>query len=72
MTRKAKNGKALTDEEIEAIADDFESADFTPEDVEKIKKTRRRSPRIGETKAEVVTFRAPTDYKVRIKVSAAE
>lgn len=70
MNRTSKNGKTITDEEIAAIADDFESSDFTPEDVERIKKTRRRSPRIGDTKAEVLTFRAPDAYKDRIKERA--
>jgi hypothetical protein len=70
MNRTTKNGKTLTDDEIAAIAEDFESTDFTPEDVAKIKKTRRRSPRIGDTKAEVLTFRAPGAYKDRIKERA--
>ncbi len=70
MNRTTKNGKTLTDEEIAAIADDFESTDFTPEDITKIKKTRRRSPRLGDTKAEVLTFRAPGAYKDRIKERA--
>ena len=67
MNRTTKNGKTLTDKEIEAIADDFETHDFTAEDIAKIKKTRRRSPQIGATKAEVLTFRAPGEYKDRIK-----
>ncbi len=70
MNRTAKNGKTLTDEEITAIADDFETTEFTPDDIAKIKKTRRRSPRIGDTKAEVLTFRAPSAYKDRIKERA--
>lgn len=69
MNRTAKNGKTLTDEEIAAIADDFESTEFTSEDVAKIK-TRRRSPRLGDTNAEVLTFRAPGAYKDRIKERA--
>jgi hypothetical protein len=52
------------------MADDFETTDFTPEDIAKIKKTRRRSPRIGDTRAEVVMFRAPGAYKDRIKERA--
>lgn len=70
MTRRTKTGKTLTDSEIAAIADDFENADFNPDGIEKIKKTRRRSPRIGDTKAEVLTFRAPSSYKHRIKERA--
>ncbi len=67
MNRTTKNGKTLTDEELTAIADDFETTDFTPEDVTTIKKTKHRSPRIGGTKAEVFTFRAPGAYKDRIR-----
>jgi hypothetical protein len=67
MNRTTKNGKTITDDEIAAIADDFETTDFSPEVIAKIKKTRRRSPRIGDTKAEVLTFRAPGAYKDRIK-----
>lgn len=70
MNRTTKNGKTLTDDEITAIADDFEATEFTPEDITKIKKTRRRSPRIGDTKAEVLTFRAPGAYKDRIRERA--
>jgi hypothetical protein len=70
MNRTTKTGKTITDEEIAAIADDFEATDFTPEDVAKIKQTRRRSPRLGDTKAEVLTFRAPGAYKDRIKERA--
>lgn len=70
MNRTTKNGKTFTDEEITAVADEFETTDFTPEDITKIKKTRRRSPRIGDTKAEVLTFRAPESVKDRIKERA--
>jgi hypothetical protein len=70
MTRRTKTGKVLTDEDLAKIADDFERAEFSPDAIEKIKKTRRRSPRIGDTNAEVVTFRAPSSYKERIKARA--
>jgi hypothetical protein len=70
MNPTAKNGKPLSDKEIAAIADEFESTDFTPDDVAKIKKTRRRSPQLGDTKAEVLTFRAPESVKDRIKERA--
>ena len=70
MTRRTKTGKTLTDEDLDALADEFEKTDFSPDDVAAIKKTRRRSPRIGDTNAEVVTFRAPASYKDRIKARA--
>ncbi len=39
-------------DEIEAIAADFEQREFTPDELAEIKRTRRRSPRIGETRAD--------------------
>ena len=71
MSNKTKTEKTLTGDEIEAIAADFENREFTPDDLAKIKRTRRRSPRIGEARAEVYTFRAPPNYKNRIKQRAA-
>lgn len=50
----------------EEIASDFEDHSFDAEELQEIKKTRRRSPRIGEAKAEVYSFRAPPSYKARI------
>ncbi len=70
MNRKTKTGKTITDGQIAAIADDFETTDFTPEDATQIKKTRRRSPQLGDTKADVVTFRAPRAYRDRIRARA--
>ena len=71
MSNETKADRTLTGDEIEAIATDFEGREFTPDEVAKIKRTRRRSPRIGETRAEVYTFRAPQSYKSRIKQRAA-
>ena len=70
MTRTGKNAKNISDQDIAEIAEEFEKTDFTPDDIAKIKRTRRRSPRIGDTKAEVLTFRAPGTYKARIKERA--
>ena len=40
-------------DEIEAIAAaHFEQREFTPDELAEIKRTRRRSPRIGETRAD--------------------
>jgi len=55
----------------EEIAEEFERRDFNAKDLAAIKKTRRRSPRLGEAKAEVYSFRAPPTYKNRIKRRAA-
>ena len=51
----------------EEIAAEFESRSFDADELGEIKKTRRRSPRIGEAKAEVYSFRVPPSYKERLK-----
>ncbi len=61
-----RSGKTLTETDINEIAAEFEQRDFTDDEIGTIKKTRRRSPRIGDSNAEVVTFRAPPKYKLRI------
>ena len=61
-----RSGKTLTEADINEIAAEFEQRDFSDDELATIKKTRRRAPRIGESNAEVVTFRAPPTYKVRI------
>lgn len=71
MSNEAKTDKTLTGDEIKSVAAEFESREFTPDELTKIKRTRRRSPRIGEARAEVYTFRAPPSYKKRIKKRAA-
>ena len=62
----------LTDDEIADIASEFERQDFSDDEVATIKKTRRRSPTLGEAPAEVYSFRAPPSYKRRIKKRAEE
>ena len=71
MSNEPKTDRTLTDDEIKSAAADFENREFTPDELTKIKRTRRRSPRIGEARAEVYTFRAPPSYKSRIKQRAA-
>ena len=71
MSNETKTDRTVSGDEIEAIAADFEGREFTSDELAKIKRTRRRSPRIGEARAEVHTFRAPPSYKSRIKQRAA-
>ena len=60
MSNETKTDRTLTGDEIAAIATDFEERDFALDELAKVKRTRRRSPRIGETRAEVYTFALPT------------
>ncbi|WP_419909270.1 ribbon-helix-helix protein, CopG family [Candidatus Poriferisodalis sp.] len=70
-TDTSKVRSSLTDDEIDAIATDFENREFESAELTAIRKTRRRSPRLGEARAEVYTFRAPPSYKRRIQEQAA-
>ncbi len=67
MTRKTATGKPVSDKDLAELAEDFEDQEFTLDELAKIKKTRRRAPRLGEARAEVHTFRAPPSYKQRIR-----
>ena len=51
-------------------ADAFESRGFSSEELAAIKKTRRRSPRLGEATAEVQTLGAPPSLVDRIRERA--
>jgi len=58
--------RTASNDEGEAMAADFEEREFTSDDLAKIKRTRRRSPRTGEAQSEVHTFRAPPSCKSQI------
>ena len=45
-----------TEEDLVDIADAFENSEFSPVELVAIKRTRRRSPRLGEAKAKVQTY----------------
>ncbi len=52
MNRKTQPARTLSNEEITKLAADFETGEFTPAELTKINKTRRRKPRIDEAKDE--------------------
>lgn len=62
--------RAAFGDAVGAVAAGFEKREFTTDELAKIKRTRRRSPRIGEARAEAKTLRAPPSYKSRIKQRA--
>ena len=71
MSRQTGARAQPTDEDLAAISDEFESRRFSPGELATIRRTRRRSPRLGEDKAEVRTFRAPPSLMDRIRQRAA-
>ena len=70
MSREAHAHAASTEDDPAEIASAFESREFSSEELAAIKKTRRRSPRLGEATAEVHTFRAPPSLVDRIRERA--
>lgn len=51
MSNETKaDGKSSSDE-LKSVVADFENREFTPDELAKIKRTRRRSPRIEEARA---------------------
>lgn len=71
MSRQTSAPPQPADGDLVAIADDFESREFSSDELAAIRGTRRRSPRLGEAKAEVRTFRAPPSLMDRIRRRAA-
>ena len=59
MSNETRTDRTASDDEMEAIAAGFEEREFTTDELAKIKRTRRRSPRTGEARAEVYTSPAP-------------
>ena len=70
MTRKTKTktGRTLTDADLDALADEVESADY---DIEELKSRRRGRPAMGSGPAEVVPVRIDPELKAEIEARAA-
>lgn len=66
-TYRTKTGKALTDADIEALADESEQ-DY---DVQQLKARRRGRPMIGDAPAEVVPVRLDPSLKDAVEARAA-
>jgi predicted transcriptional regulator len=66
-TRKTRTGRPLTDADLDAIADEVESADY---DVAALKTRRRGRPAMGSGPAEVVPVRVDPDLKAAIEARA--
>ena len=71
MSKESRASATPAAVDLVEIAAAFENAEFSTNELGAIKKTRRRSPRLGEAKAEVQTFRAPPSLMGRIRQKAA-
>ncbi len=65
-TYRTNTGKVLTDEDIEALADEVERG----HDVELLKRRRRGRPMLGTAPAEVVPVRLDPDLKRAVEARA--
>ena len=65
---RTASGRVLTDEDIDAISAQVETAEF---DVEVLKSRRRGRPMIGTAPAEVVPVRIDPELKAAIDARAA-
>lgn len=66
-THTTKTGRIMTDEELDAIADEVESTDY---DVEALKARRRGRPAMGSGPAEVVPVRIDPELRAAIEARA--
>ena len=66
-TYKTKTGRTLTDDDVDTIADEVESADY---DVEELKTRRRGRPAMGSGPADVVPVRIDPELKDAIEARA--
>jgi hypothetical protein len=66
-THATKTGRIMTDEELDAIADEVESTDY---DVEALKARRRGRPAMGSGPAEVVPVRIDPELRAAIEARA--
>lgn len=68
MTKyKTKTGRTLTDADIDALAEEVETADY---DVEELKTRRRGRPAMGSGPADVVPVRIDPELKAAIEARA--
>ena len=66
-THKTKTGRILTDAEIDALADEVETADY---DIDDLKTRRRGRTAMGSGPAEVVPVRIDPELKAAIEARA--
>ncbi len=67
-THKTKTGRTLTDADLDALADEVETADH---DVDALKARRRGRPAMGSGPAEVVPVQIDPELKAKIEARAA-
>ena len=68
LPHRTASGRVLTDEDIDAISEQVETAEF---DVEVLKSRRRGRPMIGTAPAEVVPVRIDPQLKAAVDARAA-
>lgn len=65
--RRTKSGRVLSDDELDALADEMETTDY---DVEALKARRRGRPPLGSGPADVVPVRIDPELRDRVAQAA--
>ncbi|MGZ0217509.1 MAG: hypothetical protein ACKVIY_00580 [Acidimicrobiales bacterium] len=69
-TFTTKSGKTFTEAELTAIAEELAERDYTGAELATMNKTRRRTPRLGDTVTKPSSYRIPDRLKTQLKKRA--
>ena len=69
-TFTTKSGRTFTEAELMAMADDLVERDYSSAELAAIKKTRRRTPKLGDTATKPSSYRIPDRQKDQLKKRA--
>jgi len=66
-TFTTKSGKTFTEAELTAMAEQLAEREYTDAELMAMKKTRRRTPRLGDTVTKPSSYRIPDHLKTQLK-----
>ncbi|MFT5201399.1 MAG: hypothetical protein ACI9C1_000774 [Candidatus Aldehydirespiratoraceae bacterium] len=69
-TFTTKSGKTFTEAELTAMAEGLAEREYTDAELTTMKKTRRRTPRLGDTVTKPSSYRIPDRLKTQLKKRA--
>lgn len=69
-TFTTKSGKTLTEAELTAMAEELAAREYTDAELMTMKKTRRRTPRLGDTVTKPSSYRIPDHIKTKLRKRA--
>ncbi len=69
-TFTTKSGKTFTEAELTAMAEELAEREYTDAELMAMKKTRRRTPRLGDTVTKPSSYRIPDRMKTQLRKRA--